>query len=124
MKTQFPTHGPRGSTLDAYRVALELLALLHEPLLELRKRDPDLERQARRALQSIVHNTAEGEGKVGSTRREQARFFSIARGSTHELQAALHTGRICRLMDVAVLDATDELLDRERAMLYRLITRA
>jgi hypothetical protein len=79
MKKQTP-HRPRGSTLDAYRVALELMGLLHEPLLKLRKKDRELEAQARRSLQSIVHNIAEGEGKVGSTRREQARFDANARG--------------------------------------------
>src|SRR5262245_33756856 len=118
------TQNPHGSTLVVYRVALELAAMLHEPLCELRKGNRDLEDQARRALASIVLNIAEGEGKVGSTRREQARFYAIARGSTHEVQAALDLCRVWRLLDTATLDAADELLDRIRAMLYRLIARA
>src|SRR5262249_27757337 len=121
--TQSPTT-LGGPTLDAYRVALELAALLREALAKLRAQNRPLADQAQRATESILLNLAEGAGKYWSTRREQARYYSIARGSAMELQAALHLCRAWALLGSATLDAADLLLDRERAMLYRLIQRA
>jgi four helix bundle protein len=115
---------PGGPRLDAYAVAMELAALMREPLVRLRLQSRSLEQQARNALQSTVLNLAEGAGKLGSSRREQARFYCIARGSAVELQAALHLCRAWGWLDAATLERADGLLDRLRAMLHRLIARA
>jgi four helix bundle protein len=110
--------------LEAYRVALELAAQMREPLGRLRGHSRELESQARRALLSVVLNLAEGAGKAGAGRREQARFYCMARGSAFELQAALDLCRVWDWLDPATLDTANALLDRLRAMLHRLIARA
>lgn len=120
-----PAAAPGGiRTLDVYKVALELAGLMHEPLGRMRLHNRELEDQARRALISLVLNIAEAMGKAGSSKREQARFYSIARGSCFELQATLQLCRVWKWLDQGSLEATEALLDRLRAMLHRLIARA
>ena len=68
--------------------------------------------QLLRASESTVLNIAEGSGR--STRKDQARFYSIAFGSIREVQAAL-TLLYCQ--DRQILD----LADHVGACLYRLI---
>lgn len=127
MTNEVPTQQVAAGTrpmLDVYRVALQLAAMMHEPLRRIRTHNRDLEEQARSALRSCVHNIAEGMGKLGSTRREQARFYAIAQGSTFEVQAALDLCRVWHYLDAQTLQVADALIDRLRAMLYRLIARA
>ena len=110
--------------LDAYVVSLELAKELHAPLEELRRRNRELENQARRALMSVVLNIAEGMGKIATSRREQARYYGIARGSATELLACLDLCAAWELLDREVVAAARHKLDRIGAMLCRLIARA
>ena len=138
VRGQSAATGTARTTLDVYRVAIELAAMMHEPLRRIRSHNRELEAQARSALRSAVHNIAEGAGKIGSSLREQARCggqgaellaepppnYAIAQGSTFEVQAALDLCRVWHYLDVQTIHAAEVLLDRLRAMLYRLIARA
>ena len=110
--------------LDVYVVSVELAKELHRPLVELRKVNRELEDQARRALMSIVLNVAEGAGKFASSRREQARYYSMARGSTTELLGCLDLCDAWELLDAEIAASARHKLDRIAAMLCRLIARA
>ncbi len=77
--------------LDCYQCALALVVQIDKVagLYTERKNFP-LADQIRRAVISIPTNLAEGFGR--STSKEFARFVSIARGSTYEVQTLLRIG--------------------------------
>jgi 23S rRNA-intervening sequence protein len=77
--------------LDVYRVALEFQALATSIALPAGRRE--LRDQLDRAALSIVLNTAEGAGRVGTA--DKARFFAMARGSAMECAAVLDPRPIC-----------------------------
>ena len=70
----------------AYDLALDLVRQLREPLAAIRRHDPDLAKQAMRALASVPLNVAEANGRAG---RDRLHHFRIALGSLRELGAAL-----------------------------------
>jgi len=69
--------------LDVYRVAVEFHALAASLRMPPGRRE--LRDQLDRAALSIVLNTAEGAGRVGTA--DKARFFAMARGSAMECAA-------------------------------------
>ncbi len=74
------------------RIEEELLELVRRirPLLDkIGKRDADLARQGRRALNSAVLNTSEGRFRSGGHSRER---FEVAMGSTNEINTCLRLG--------------------------------
>jgi four helix bundle protein len=73
--------------------------------------------QLRRAASSIVLNFSEGFGKT--TPRDRRRFFMIARGSAHEVAAAVDVARAFGVVDQAVTARVADLCDHLSAMLYR-----
>jgi four helix bundle protein len=103
---------------DAFEVGIEMVKALREPIEQMRRRDRDLADQALRAAQSVVLNVAEGQRRIG---RDRVRFFAIAAGSAAELHAALRLADALGIVRAASLDAVGALLDREKAMLYRLV---
>ena len=98
--------------LQAYRVALELLALVRDA----RIRDPELRDQAMRAAKSICLNTAEAVGRVSPA--DKARVFGIARGEVVEVAAALEVAAITSEIDPTIASRSAPILDR----LYALLT--
>jgi four helix bundle protein len=70
----------------AYELAIDLVRQLREPLAAIRRHDPDLAKQATRALASVPLNVAEANGRAG---RDRLHHFRIALGSLRELGAAL-----------------------------------
>ena len=72
--------------LVAYDLAIDLVRRLREPLAVVRRHDPDLARQASRALASVPLNVAEATGRAG---RDRLHLFRVALGSLRELGAAL-----------------------------------
>ena len=70
----------------AYEIALQAARSLGGCLTAIRKKDRDLERQMRRATQSIVLNLAEGDRRRG---QDRVHLFRVAAGSAAEVQAAL-----------------------------------
>ncbi len=70
----------------ALEVALELAEILGPVLIALRLRNRELADQAKRALQSVALNLAEGSRAQGGNR---GRSFWVAAGSLEELLTAL-----------------------------------
>ena len=104
--------------LEVWKVAHELTLGVYKAIRSF----PDDERfclslQMRRAAISIPANIAEGFGRWG--RKDQRRFFLIARGSAEELKYFLILGQdLGYLKDPRPLS---DPLDRVCAMLHRLI---
>lgn len=100
--------------LDAYRIAVEFYRLLRQAT---RGRRGHVVDQLHRAAESIVLNVAEAYPAIGADR---ARRFRIAGNEAAECHAGLDLLEIRGEVGGAVLVALRRLLDRERAMLWRL----
>lgn len=82
------------------------------------KRDSELAKQMRNATQSLSNNVGEGAGRFGGDRRL---IFSYAYGSARELRQQLKFAVAFGHVDEVAVARVRELLDRELAMLWRLI---
>ena len=102
------------ASLDAYRVAVEFYRLLRQAT---RGRRGHVVDQIGRAAESVVLNVAEAYPAIGADR---ARRFRIAGNEASECFAALDLLEIRGELDTKVLATLRALLDRERAMLWRL----
>jgi four helix bundle protein len=107
-----PRSGLEG--LDAYRVAVEFYRLLRAAT---RGRRGHVIEQIWRAAESVVLNVAEAYPAIGADR---ARRFRIAGNEAAECHAGLHLMEIRGELRGEVLATLRALLDRERAMLWRL----
>jgi four helix bundle protein len=107
----------RRTGFDAYDIALEIVAAVAPLVDRIRRRDPDLGRQLRRALSSIPLNLAEGRRRQGKDRQYH---YTIAAGSTDEVAAALDVAVACGWLEGRASTPALNLLDRELAMLWRL----
>jgi four helix bundle protein len=110
--TSAPRSGLEG--LDAYRVAVEFYRLVRAAT---RGRRGHVVEQLGRAAESVVLNVAEAYPAVGADR---ARRFRIAGNEAAECHAGLDLLQIRGEMGEAALARLRPLLDRERAMLWRL----
>lgn len=81
----------------------------------------EMTRQMRTAAFSIALNIAEGKGR--STRADFARFLSIARGSTMELNCCLDYVRMLDYVVLSELVEAEGLLDEVGRMLTAMIRR-
>jgi len=105
---------------DAYDRSLDLARSLVPTLKRLATLDPDLARQLRRALQSVTFNIAEANGRAGKDRRH---LFRLAYTSASEIGGCIDlSSTLDYLHDDAVAESR-ALLDRVRAMTYRLANR-
>ena len=107
----------RRTGFDAYDVALEIVATVAPLVDRIRRRDPDLGKQMRRALASIPLNLAEGRRRQGKDRHYH---YTIAAGSTDEVAASLDVAAACGWLEGLAVEPALRLLDRELAMLWRL----
>jgi four helix bundle protein len=102
---------------DAYDRSLELLRTLAPHVTSIASADGSLADQLRRAAASVPLNIAEGNRRTG---RDKANRFRIALGSAAEVAACLDVGCALGYLDASRLTAARELVDRVRAMTYRL----
>jgi len=103
---------------DVYSVAVQAACSVLPSLRSVPAAYRDLADQCSRAVTSVGLNTAEGLGRAG---RDQGHHLRIAYGSALEASAALE---MLSTMGAVPLEATDtalSLLDRTRAMLWRLM---
>ena len=102
---------------DVLEVSLELVREVRGPLDGLRRRDPGLHDQLRRAVSSIALNVAEGNQRRG---KDRLQFFRIAAGSAAEFRAGVRVAEAWGCFGAAELRVGMALLDRVMAMLWRL----
>ena len=103
--------------LRIYSFILEVLQKVAPLEARIRKHDPDLARQLRRAASSIALNCAEATGSQGGN--VKARFHT-ALGSTYETRACLDVAEVFGYAEIDTQLRDD--LDRIGATLYRLIS--
>jgi four helix bundle protein len=103
--------------LDAYRVTLELIAVVTPLLARIIQRDPELGRQLKRALPSVGQHIAEGMRRTG---RDRAHLLTIALGSADEVRAIIDIATMMQILTVEEAAKADELADRICAMVYRI----
>ena len=104
--------------LDAYRVAIEFLALSVHLLEKIPKERRELRLQLERAAMSIPLNIAEGAGKPSPA--DRARYHGIARGSAMECAALLDVSRIMGVVQSKDVEQGKRLLSRLVAMLTKM----
>ena len=102
---------------DALEVSIAFLEQLTSVEAHIRTKSSPLAKQLSRAAESIALNLAEGRERRDGDRR---RHFEMAAGSASEVTAALRIARVRRYITADEQAAADALLDRLRAMLYRL----
>ena len=110
-------HQSTRSRFDAYDVALQAVVALRPIAGRVRRHDPSLYRQMQRAADSMVLNLGEGSYNEAGTRLER---FRSASGSANEVSAALDLAVAWGHAQPAQVAEAQELLDRVRAMLWRL----
>ena len=102
---------------DAYDRSVDLLRTLAPLLQSLGATDGSLADQLRRAAQSVTLNIAEANRR---TLRDRRNRFRIALGSAAEVAACLDVALALGYLDDAAVAGALELVDRVRAMTYRL----
>jgi four helix bundle protein len=102
---------------DAYDRSLELLRTLAPLVTSVAALDSSLADQLRRAAASVPLNIAEANRRTG---RDRANRYRIALGSAAEVAACLDVGAALGYLDEARLAGSRDLIDRVRAMTYRL----
>ena len=102
---------------DAYDRSLSLLRTLAPLIHRLSGIDPKLADQLRRAAQSTTLNIAEGNQRAAKDRRNR---FRCALGSAAEVASCLDVALALDYVDAPAIAEALALVDRVRAMTYRL----
>jgi len=102
---------------DALDRSVDLIRVLAPVLRRLGEHDAELTSQTRRAAQSVALNIAEANPRVGRDRRNR---FRIALASAAEVAACLQVAEALGYVDGAEVAAAAALVDRVRAMTWRL----
>src|SRR5688572_13556116 len=102
---------------DAYDRSVDLLRTLAPLVTTIASTDTSLADQLRRAAQSVPLNIAEANQRVG---RDRANRFRIALGSAAEVVACLDVAMALGYLDDVRVAPALALVDRVRAMTFRL----
>jgi four helix bundle protein len=102
----------------ALQVSIEVVQSLRVVVEELATRDAALADQIRRAASSAALNVAEGAKRIG---RDQQHHYRVAAGSAAEVRAALAVAAAWGYFDAARFPAMEAILDRQAALLHRII---
>ena len=104
-------------SFDCLEVALQIIPSLAGPVRTIAQHDRDLAGQLKRAATSIASNVDEGRKRLGGDR---AYLWSVAAGSAAEVATQLRIALGWGYVDADAIAAPLALLDRVRAMLWRL----
>ena len=104
---------------DAYDRSLQLLRSAAPLIEQLATRDTDLVKQLRRAGASVALNISEATA-VG---KDRPHLFRVALGSAAEVAACLEVAVALGYLEQAAVEPVLELVDRVRALTYRLANR-
>ena len=107
-------------SFDAYDRSLELLRCLAPLLARLATHDADLAKQLRRAAASVPLNIAEANQRTG---KDRPHLFRVALGSAAECAACLDVAVALGYLAAPEVAAALALVDRVRAMTFRLARR-
>ena len=102
---------------DALEMSLQFLERLVPFETRIRQRSSSLAKQLAEASESIALNLGEGRLRHAGDKR---RHFEMAAGSASEVTTALRIAVAKRYISAAEFAEIDAVLDRIRAMLYRL----
>ncbi len=102
----------------AYEVALEVAAALAPIIATIARHDPDLAKQMRRAMASVVLNLAEGACRSG---KDRLHAYRVAHGSAAEVRSGVRLALVWRYIEPELAEAAEPHLDRQAAVLYRLV---
>ena len=102
---------------DALEMSLQFLERLVPFETRIRQRSASLAKQLGEASESIALNLGEGRLRHAGDKR---RHFEMAAGSASEVTVALRIAVAKRYVTTAELAEVEALLDRVRAMLFRL----
>ncbi len=102
----------------ALKVSIEVIAALRPIVEALGRLDAGLADQIRRAATSAALNLAEGAKRNG---KDRPHHYRVAAGSAAEVRAALAVAAAWGHLDATTHAALDVPLDRQAAVLYRLI---
>ena len=105
---------------DAYDRSLQLLRCTAPLIDQLATRDADLVKQLRRAGASVALNISEASRRVG---KDRPHLFRVALGSAAEVAACLEVAVALEYLVEDEVTPALELVDRVRAMTYRLANR-
>jgi four helix bundle protein len=100
--------------MDVYRVARELVVLVHTAKIG----DAELRDQATRAAKSVLLRLSEGLPHDSQGMRRK--YFNEANGCVHEVLAALDVAAACGVLDPAVAQRGQLLAIRVKGMLRKL----
>ena len=106
---------------DALEVSIQVLEQLVPIEKRIRRANHELGKQLARAGESLVLNLGEGRGREAGDKR---RHYEFANGSAYEVTVALRVAVLKGYVSRDELAAIDVLLDRVRAMTYRLTHKA
>jgi len=102
---------------DALEMSLQFLERLVPIENRIRQRSASLAKQLANASESIALNLGEGRLRRAGDKRH---YFEIAAGSASEATTALRIAVAKRYISATEFAAIDAVLDRVRAMLFRL----
>jgi four helix bundle protein len=102
---------------DALEMSLQFLERLAPIEARIRQRSLPLAKQLARASESVALNLGEGRLRCDGDKR---RHFEIAAGSASEVTVALRIAVAKRYVSAADVAEVEGMLDRLRAMLWRL----
>ena len=103
--------------LHALEVSLKVLEKLAPVEVRIRRKSASLAKQLANASESVALNLGEGRSRRDG---DQRRHYEMAAGSASEVTVALRIALAKQYVTAEDLAPVDELLDRVRAMLYRL----
>jgi four helix bundle protein len=99
-------------------VALQVAEALTPIIAAIAQHDPDLAKQVRKAQASVVLNLAEGACRTG---RDRNHHYRVASGSAAEARGGVRLALVWQYITREMAAAAEPHLDRQAAVLYRLV---